>query len=583
MQVRHAGEALRSLPGVHVNRAGGFSNLTQVRIRGAEGNHTLVLIDGIEANSTNGGEFDFSDLLAGDIERIEVIRGGHSGLYGSKAIGGVINIITKSGKGPITLEASAEGGGFETRGLNARISGGTDQMWLSAGVQHRASNGFDLSILGQEDDPWRNTTVSLRGGARIIDGVALDFTLRNSRKFQNFDNAPTSFPKSFIATEAANTSDTDVFLGGANLKWELFDGAFTQVLRTTQNRTKIDSSTTFGESENLSEASKFGYLATYRFETPLFLSARHTLTGLAEKQFEGFLPRSKFNDKRKREREQVATAAEYRGEFSDRVFVSANVRHDQNNTFEDFTTWHSGISIPVPEIGLRPHASVGTSVALPGMFEQFGSFLGTFVGNPNLQPETSFGWDTGVEFTLPFGQTLLDVTYYKANLEKEISGFGNSLKNLDGESTRSGIEVAMKSQLTPWLYLGASYTYLNAKEANGTEEIRRPHHTGKAEIITLFDEGRGNLSLSAVYNGQMLDKNFVTFPATVVTLDSYVLLSVAASYKIQPQIELFGRVENLLNTDYEEVSGFNTPEIAAYAGLRIHLEDPSTAEWKKYK
>jgi len=209
--------------------------------------------------------------------------------------------------------------------------------------------------------------------------------------------------------------------------------------------------------------------------------------------------------------------------------------------------------------------------------------LGVFVGNPNLNPETSLGWDTGVEFTLPFGQSFLDVTYFKANLKDEIAGFGNTIRNLEGESTRNGTEVALRSQLTPWLYLGASYTRLNAKDPDGIKEIRRPKHSGKAEVITLFDEGRGNVSLSAAYNGEMTDRNFGTFPATVVTLDSYWLMTLAASYKIQSQVELFGRVENLLNTDYEEVSGFNTPQIAAYAGVRIHLEDPSTAHWEQYK
>ncbi len=583
-QVRHAGDALRSLPGVHVNRSGGVSNFTQVRMRGAEGNHTLVLVDGIEANSTSGGEFDFSNLLTNDIERIEVIRGGHSGIYGSKAIGGVINIITKSGKGPITLEASAEGGGFETRGIAARISGGTDQMWLSASMQHQASNSFNIAIVGEENDPWRNTAVSLKGGAQITDGVTLDFTLRNSKKFLNFDRearAPGSLLN--VATDAPNTSDTNVFLGGANLKWELFDGALTQVLRATRNRTNLESSTTFGNTENLSESSKYGYLITYRFDTPLLVSARHTFSGLIEKQFEGFTPRFSFTDARKREREQVAAVAEYRGEFANRVFLSGNFRQDRNNTFEDFTTWHTGISIPTPEIGIRPHASAGTSVALPGMFEQFGSILGIFTGNPDLEPEKSFGWDAGVEFTLPFGNALLDVTYFKANLENEIRGFGNTTRNLEGESTRSGLEVALKSQLYPWLYLGASYTYLNANEPDGTQESRRPKHTGKAEVIALFDQGRGNVSLSAAYNGHMTDRNFGTFPATIVTLDEYVLMSLAASYKIKPQIELFGRVENLLNADYEEISGYNTPQIAAYAGLRIKLQDTSTAHWKKYE
>ena len=126
-QVRHAAEALRSLPGVAVSRSGGVGNLTQVRIRGAEGNQTLVLIDGIEANNTADGEFDFSNLSAEDIERIEVIRGPMSGLYGSNAVGGVINIITRTGKGPLSVTVRTEAGSFGTRDVVVRASGGSDK------------------------------------------------------------------------------------------------------------------------------------------------------------------------------------------------------------------------------------------------------------------------------------------------------------------------------------------------------------------------------------------------------------------------------------------------------------------------
>src|SRR5690606_18691353 len=145
-QIRHAADALRSLPGVSVNRAAGSpAGLTQVRIRGAEANHTLVLIDGIEANAGSSGEFDFSDLMIEDIERIEVIRGPQSALYGSNAIGGVINVITKRGGGPLAITARAEGGSFGTKGGAARVSGGNERIWGSATVQHQRSDGFNIA------------------------------------------------------------------------------------------------------------------------------------------------------------------------------------------------------------------------------------------------------------------------------------------------------------------------------------------------------------------------------------------------------------------------------------------------------
>lgn len=583
-QIQHAGEALRSLPGVSVSNAGGMSGVSQVRIRGAEGNHTLVLIDGIEANNTSTGEFDFSDLMTDDIERIEVIRGGYSGIYGSKAIGGVINIITKSGRGPITARAVVEGGSRNTRAAAVRVSGGTDKFWLLGTAQYRQSDGYNIAPSGNEDDPWRNRTLGLKGGFRPLPGVQVDFSIRQSHRFLSFDqegfNPVTGLSE---AMDAPNTSNSDVLLGGAKVRWDLFDGAFTQILRTTYNRSDLESFTVFGDTENISETNKYGYLATYRFATPMMLAAKHSISGLVEKEIERFTPIAFFTDGLERKRERIATVGEYKGEFLKRFYFAATVRHDNNDSFRDFTTWRTSLSVPIKEYGIRPHASVGTSVALPGMFEQFGTILGTFVGNPNLSPEESFGWDTGVMFTLPDGKSTLDVTYFNTDLTNEIAGFGNTIINLDGKSERQGIEVAVRSQLLPWLFVGASYTYLDASDPDGNEEIRRPRHSGKFDLTAKFAEGRGRFNFAVIYNGAMKDQNFGTFPATVVTLDEYVLVNVAVSYKVHENVELFARVQNLFNEDYEEISGYATPPVSVYAGVRIKLVDPSTATWAKYQ
>jgi vitamin B12 transporter len=272
--------------------------------------------------------------------------------------------------------------------------------------------------------------------------------------------------------------------------------------------------------------------------------------------------------------------------------VSANLRHDDNDTFKDFTTWRTAVSLNVPELKIRPHASVGTGVALPGMFDQFGSFLGSppFHGNPNLKPEQSLGWDAGVEFTLVKDRAFLDVTYFHANLTNEIVGFGTSLANLNGESERSGIEVALRAQLTPTLRLGASYTYLDATGADlnldptGTvlfPEVRRPRHAGRADLTYVFADGRGSVNLAATYNGRIQDDVFFQggapdFPFTTsrVTLDDYWLVDLAASYKLQKGVELFGRVENALDAQYQEVFGYNTPGITAFAGVRFTFGGP---------
>jgi vitamin B12 transporter len=580
-QVRHAADALRSLPGVHVSQTGGFASFTQVRLRGAEGNHTLVLIDGIRANGTSDGEFDFADLLVEEIERIEVIRGPHSGLYGSGAIGGVVNVVTKTGKGPPTATVRFEGGGYGTAGISARVSGGTDRAWIALSAQHRSQEFFNLSETGSEEDPWRNTTVSLKGGITLMDGLAVDFTLRNTRRFLNQDALEVPPGGVFrVATDAPDTADNNLFLGGINLKWDTLGGALTHVVRASRNITDQKTLSAFGPGENLGEADKLGYLATYRFNTPMFLAARHSISGLLEREFERFTPGpptpGPFGpDGIQRDRTRLATVAEYRGEFFDRVTLTGTVRHDDNDKFADYTTWRTALSLALHEYRMRPHASVGTAVALPGMFEQFGSVLGLFVGNPNLKPEQSFGWDAGIEFTLVPNRVLLDITYFQADLTDEIRGFGTTLTNLAGESERRGVELALRAQVMPSLLLGASYTYLDASEPDGRPEVRRPRHAGRGDLTYRFAEGRGTVNLAAIYNGTMKDDAFdLFFNRALVTLDDYWLVNAAVSYKLEKGVEVFTRVENALNSQYQEVFGFNTPGITAFAGVRFTFGGP---------
>jgi vitamin B12 transporter len=220
------------------------------------------------------------------------------------------------------------------------------------------------------------------------------------------------------------------------------------------------------------------------------------------------------------------------------------------------------------------------------MFEQFGTLPGIFnpfVPNPNLQPEESLGWDAGVEFAFWSRRAILDVTYFNMTLENKIARDPNrgpadpTLINLSGESTREGVEVSTKLQVLPGLAIGLAYTYTDARDSDGQREVRRPPHAGRIDLDYTFLQGRGLFHLSAQYNGRRDDLGFrVTGPFGAVTpeivgLDDYWLLSAAVSYKVQPGVELFGRVENFLDTKYQEIYGFNTAGAAAYAGVRMTL------------
>lgn len=583
-QVRYAVDALRSLPGVSVSRTGNSGGLTQVRIRGAEGNHTLVVIDGIEANSTTNGEFDFSNLSAEDIERIEVIRGPMSGIYGSNAVGGVINIVTRRGRGPLTATLQTEIGSFNTQDIVARLSGGSDKEYFSASYHYRGTDGFNIAPAGSEKDGSMLSAFSLRAGAKFTKDLSADFVIHHTNKRADIDGYGDPFaPNGTLATayDLPSKQYNTTFLAGAKVRWDMLDGRLSHEFRANYNSSDMNNVSPGFNNTNASLAHTLSYLATYRFETPGGW-ARHSVSALLDRGEESFTPLGSFTDGIERTRSRLSLAGEWRGDFGRTVFVTANVRHDDNDVFDDFTTWRSAVSIPLEAVGIRPHASVGTAVKFPTMFEQFGSIPLFFTPNPNLSPERSFGWDAGVEFTIVKKVATVDVTYFSSDLKDKIDGlapgpnFTFTAVNLPGTSRNQGVEVAARFQLLPNLGLGLAYTYTDATNPDGSKAVRRPPHAGRIDLDYGFAGGRGSARLGAIYNGRMDDNTFLlqSFAAAVVGLDEYWVVTAAASYKLQPGVELFGRVENVLDAKYQEVYGYNTPGLAAYTGVKLTFGGP---------
>lgn len=586
-QVRTAAEALQSLPGVHVSRNSTPASVTEVRIRGAENNHTLVLIDGVPANDPTSGAYDFSDLSTADIERIEVIRGAQSVIYGSGAVGGVINIITRSGRGPARVTIATEVGSMRTRDIALGASGGGERVWASLSYNARYTDGFNIAPLGSERDKSSLETFAFRGGVQVMPGLVIDGSLRLSRKSgdrDGFDGAPSTLA---TAVDDGSRFTGDVLLGSVRARWETFGGALTHEFRTSYNETKTtDTDLLFPAFPFLSKydavARTHSYLATLKLPgDPSMLT--HTVAGLIEWNEESFTPLGDFTDGVRRSRDRFAFAGEWRGTFAKQLHLTAGIRHDDNSAFEDFTSWRGTAAWQVPgmasDVGLRPHASIGTGFKAPTFFEQFGSIPSFFTPNPNLTPEETFGWDAGIELSLWRGRLVFDVTYFSAELENKIApnpGFVPTLINLPGISHRDGIEVSAKYRVLPGVTVGATYTYLDATDPDGTREVRRPPHAGRVDIDAAFAEGRGRLHLAAIYNGRRDDLAFRVgatpvdpWTNEIVGLDAIWRLSAAASYKIRPDLEVFARVENLLDDRGQELFGYAQPGVAAYAGVRL--------------
>ncbi|MBO9518791.1 MAG: TonB-dependent receptor [Porphyrobacter sp.] len=569
-------DILREVPGVAVSQGGSFGSLTQVRIRGAEANHVLVLIDGIEVAPVGSGEFDFSTLLADNIDRVEVLRGPQSGLYGSNALAGVINVITKGGDGP-AFDAAAEYGTYDSLFGRAGLTVGDRETFVSASAIYRRTDGFSSAAIGTEPDGDRNLTLYWRGGAKLAEIARVDASLRLVDKATDTDGFDFSGgPLQGLAIDDDSYSDTRNVSGGVALtlepvdRWETVLSAAYSGDESTGGFGSIDSFGNEGDRVTLAARSTIG------FDTPAFADAVHNVTVFLEHEEERF--RNTFptdpSQLARQKRSLLGFGAEYRLDLFKNLFLRAAVRHDDNDAFGDATTYSLAGSWVLGST--RLHASYGTGVTNPTFFEQFGFVPGTFVGNPDLVPERAKGFDLGLEQRLLDDRFQIDLTYFNSTLENEIVDQFPSIGNDIGESTREGVELSARFNLG-WISLGGSYTYLDAKDIDGTPEVLRPKNQASFDVNGTFGpSARGNFSASLIYNGERLDNDFRNyfsngFMAEKTALRAYTLVRIAAGYRVSDTIELFGRLENALDSDYEEVLSYGTAGRAVYAGVKFVL------------
>jgi vitamin B12 transporter len=593
-QIRHAADALKSLPGVSVSRAGGPQSLTYVRIRGAESNHTLVVVDGVEVNTADGA-FDFSYLTADDIEQIEVLRGPQSALYSSGALGGVINIKTKSGKGPLTIRTRGEIGTQNSQNGAIQIGGGNDQAHGVFTLAGYRTDGYNLSLQGDEDDGARFSNLSFSGGVEVLPGLTIDATLRRSETdgerddFDFINIRPDGFEG---LADTASEFNQVLTIGRLAATLETFDGKWVHQVsayKTESDLYDIGRGLSPGTGRFITERSEIAYRSTLTIDTPSQPMVTHYLTGLVEHRKETFEQDSRFafgNTLVDVEEDRTSFAGELRGEYFKSLFLSATARYDDNRSFDDYATWQTSASWRIPDSIFRVHASAGSGVKYPSLLELYGEFgPNNFVGNPNLQPEESLGWDAGLETTLFGGRAIVDVTYFQQSLKNEIFSvflpFGYTADNREGESDRKGIEVSGRFNLARGLDLGLAYTYLDATEPSGQEEIRRPPHSGRVDVGYTTPDERGKINLAVAYTGDTFDENFNynSFSTERLLLEDYWLVTLAGSYQLAPGVELYGRVENLLDEKYTEIIGIDSAPVAAFVGMKFTYVEEATRAW----
>lgn len=585
-EIEESGEAyvadlLRSLPGVSVSRTGGFGGRTQVRLRGHEGNHTLVLIDGVEVAAPDVGEYDFGSLLAADIARIEVIRGPQSALYGSNAIGGVISITTKRPTEPgISGEVGFEVGSDGTYEGRMAVRQRSERGEISFSAARRETGGFDISgTPGGEDDGDLNRTYNLTGRFFVNDRLTLGGTLRHTDRVSDTDSSVFgAATRAGLVVDDASNAEVQESFGSVFAELETFGGRLQNRLELSFGHIDRQGRDGAGvrNQDNTGTRAKLSYKGTVALDSNDVDTADHTLTFAAEWEYLTYKGNQAFfgpGELVKRTREQTALVVEYQGSLGNGFDVQGSIRQDYNDRFDDFTTYAVGASYTLPNQVTRIHASYGTGVQNPTLIEQFG-FFANFRGNPTLQPEQSEGWDIGIEQQFLDGRGIVDVTYFDDELTDEITsvfdpatGMSKPVNQL-GRSDRKGVEVSADLAVTDRFDVGLSYTWLDASNPDGTVEVRRPEHEALLQLGYLMpnDRTRFNLDLRHVAGNHDSDFTSPSFGAMQVRLSDYTLVNLRMSHDLTDTVRLTAGIHNLTDARYEELDGFATQGRTVFFG-----------------
>ncbi len=559
---------LRLAPSTAVASSGPAGSLAEVRIRGAEANHTLLFIDGIRANDPAAGNIPRFELLNADlVSRIEMVRGPQSALWGSEAIGGVIAVDGDSGASR-GFSANAEAGsfGFGRAAASASAKPGRARLAVAAGWQR--AGGIDI-FGGGDSDGYRNLSGRARASFSLsptLEIGASGFALTGRTEFDGYD--PETFARTHDLTsrnrlmagqlwaKAGSESSpwrgrlSASLLGSSNRNY--FAGG--PLNRTNGNRSTLSAQV---ERDFSTGGMKHRLIAALDHEGEKF-TARDTLYG-------GFTEQD-------RSRAHQSLTVEWRAEAGP-VIGDVAVRHDRFIRFQDATNVRVSALARLGG-GFAIAGSFAEGIAQPTFFDLYGFFPGSFLGNPALKPESSRGVEASIRYAKPRFEA--SFTAYRQRLKDEIVDvFGfpfSTTVNRVKKSRRSGVEAELNWRPSDALRISANYAWLKASEPDDTagaqvREIRRPRHSGAIALDGA--SGRLTYGLSLSYAGARRDVNFDVFPALPVRLGAYWLGGARVAYAVHDRVELFARAANAFDERYQDVFGYRTEGRSVHAGIRF--------------
>jgi len=584
-QRRTLPDALSTVPGLNIVQTGGPGGQTSVFLRGTNSNHVKVLLDGIDVTdpSNPNQSFDFAHMLTGDIERIEVLRGPQSGLYGADAIGGVISITTKKGEGPPKAYGTMEGGSFGTFNQYAGVSGSQDRFSYAFNVQHWRSTSTPVTPTAllspgekRNNDLYDNKTFSTRMGYDFNDAFSVNVVTRYTDAKLRFtsdfnDNAGPDFLQSEQLSHQSYTRGEGV--------WSLFDGRFKNYFGVAY--TNVQSQNTFPVDAGLIPSNNEGTRTKFDWRGVASVAEGQTVVvGLEDEMF-GLIHSGPFGGVPVASNANKAAYVEWQAQFAQRFFLVSNVRHDDNDAFGSHQTFRLAPAFLVPGTETKLKASYGTGFKAPTLSQLHSDFPPQFFSNPNLQPEESKGWDAGFEQPFVNDRVRVGATYFHIDITNliqtaaipgqfAVTPFGPAAIETSvniGQATTSGVEAFASFIVTERLKLRTDYTYTKAiDDGSGFELLRRPRN--KVSLTAAWTPiDPLTLSATVLHVSNWADIDRETFAP--IQADGYTVVNLAANYAVDQNVTVFGRIDNLFDQHYQNPSGFERPGIGVFGGVRV--------------
>jgi vitamin B12 transporter len=585
--LRSVDDLLRRSPGVSLTQSGGPGQVQTVRLRGGDVRHTLVLIDGVRVNdpSSTGREFDFANLVLADIEKIEILRGPQSALYGSDAMGGVINIITKKGRGKPRASLSIEGGSYGTKEIRGGVSGGDERVDYSFGFSGLDTAGFSAYGYriprlygaappgGFEADSAQRAGVTGRVGVKLSDEVRFEVGGGTNQNWAQYDAAFLPFPDtpSFATNKMHNIYGRVIA--------DSFGGALRSTATVFANRTDRRFRDSFLGAFASSGRTEFvGDRAGAEYQGDLGLGSFGLLTfggRIEREQADSF--RQNFSPVPGPRNRTIAAEQTTRSVFAlhqvtvgERLHLSLAGRIDDVRESDRFATWRATAAYEIPETETKLRVSAGTGGKAPSLFQLFSPSFGT----PTLESERSFGVDGGIDQTLFDGRVKLSATAFHNRYKNLIDFNSNAATCRPGQffgcyfnvarARTAGYELSGDIVLVPeFLRARLTYTWLDAiDESTGLRLARRPEEEGRIGLI-ITPTPKLSIEPSVVMVGDRWN-----FPGQAGKLAPYARLDMYADYKIDETFSVFARAENLTDARYQEVRDFGTAGRSFYGGVR---------------